>query len=254
MDKKQDSSWQEVANWYDDQTGKMGHYYHTELIFPKLLPLMGLTAESKVLDIGCGQGVFSRHLPSNLRYLGVDLSKELIKSAENRRVRRTDQFFVKDATEPFELPEKNCTHAVILLALQNMKEPLAVLKNSARHLQKGGKLFIVLNHPLLRIPRQTSWQIDEKKKIQYRRLDRYMSPLTIPIAMHPGQDKSKETVSFHYPLSTYVQLLKESGFCLVDMHEWCSPKTSAGSKAKMENRAREEFPLFLTLVAQKIDF
>jgi len=35
------------------------------------------------------------------------------------------------------------------------------------------------------------------------------------------------------------------------MEEWISDKKSTGAKARMENRSREEFPLFLALLAQK---
>src|SRR5262249_49920639 len=111
----------------------------------------------------------------------------------------------------------------------------------------------VLNHPCFRIPRQSSWQVDSEKKIQYRRLDRYLSPMQIPINAHPSKgERSATTLSFHHPLSAYSQWLRDAGFVISCMEEWCSDKVSTGSAAKMENRSRAEFPLFLTLLSQKI--
>jgi hypothetical protein len=112
---------------------------------------------------------------------------------------------------------------------------------------------IVLNHPCFRIPRQSSWKVDLENNTQFRRIDRYMSPMKIPIQAHPSKGASSaSTLSFHYPLSAYIQWLNACGFVLESMEEWCSDKTSIGKNAKMENRCREEFPLFLALKAKKI--
>ena len=78
-----------------------------------------------------------------------------------------------------------------------------------------------------------------------------MSPLTVPIQTNPGsQGSSSETWSFHYPLSTYMQLLQKAGFSMITMEEWCSDKKSIGKHASMENKSRQEFPLFLALVCK----
>ena len=46
--------------------------------------------------------------------------------------------------------------------------------------------------------------------------------------------------------------LKEAGFFIELNEEWCSDKKSTGKMAKVENRCRSEFPLFLTFVAKKL--
>ena len=76
--------------------------------------------------------------------------------------------------------------------------------------------------------------------------------MEIPINMTPGQKQIKQTWSFHHPLSTYFQWLKESGFVVSDCQEWSSDKESEGKAARMENRARSDFPLFMCIVAKKI--
>ncbi|MFS8563077.1 MAG: hypothetical protein LVR00_01585 [Rhabdochlamydiaceae bacterium] len=127
------------------------------------------------------------------------------------------------------------------------------MKNAHLLLKPQGKLLIVLNHPCFRIPRQSSWGVDEPKKLQYRRIDRYLSPLKIPIQTHPGkQHDSQETWSFHHPLSDYTRWLQEAGFTIEIIEEWISDKTSTGGHAKMENRSRAEFPLFLAILACKL--
>ncbi len=248
---KKKTSWEPVEKWYRGIVGEEGHYFHQNVIFPNLLRLLNLSdyKETSLLDLGCGQGVLAAHLPSEIPYMGIDLSPSLIKAAKAHDQNPNHEYRVADVTKSLKL-ERSFSHAVLLLALQNMEHPLVVFKNAKEHLRPGGQLLIVLNHPCFRIPRQSSWQVDHEKKIQYRRIDRYAKPMAIPIAAHPSKGaQSPATISYHYPLSSYVGWLREAGFAIATIEEWCSDKKSTGAAAKMENRSREEFPLFLTILA-----
>lgn len=246
------SSWENVSKWYDTAVGKEGHYYHKHVVLPGVMRLLNLSRvkEPSILDLACGQGVLARHLPQGIEYMGIDCSKSLIAAAKKGAPKQCT-FIVHDLQRPLTLEKRDFTHATVVLALQNMHDPAPVFHSAASHLKKGGSLVIVLNHPCFRIPRQSSWGFDEKKKWQYRRVDKYMSPLEIPISMDPGKGGQEKTLSYHYPLSTYVNALDSCGFYLQNLEEWCSDKKSSGKKAKMENRAREEFPLFMALLALK---
>ena len=156
---------------------------------------------------------------------------------------------MNDVSKNFQLNQK-FTHATILLALQNIQHPLKVLQNVKNHLEPSGHLFIVLNHPCFRIPRQSSWQIDEIEKIQYRRIDRYATELEIPIQANPSKGNQLDLISYHHPLSSYAHWLKEAGFMMTDIEKWYSNKLSTGTHAKMENRSRSEIPLFMTICAR----
>lgn len=248
------TSWQKVGKWYHGLVGEEGHYYHQTLIIPSVLKLLNFDPNEQacLLDLACGQGVLSRHLPKNVSYMGLDVASDLIHAAKQLNQSPSCQFFHADVTQNLPLKPLCCTHASIILALQNIEDPLKVFKNAAIHLQKDALFVIVLNHPCFRIPRQSSWKIDEENKIQYRRIDRYMSTMKIPIQMHPGKGKeSLKTWSFHHPLSDYCRWLKEAGFAIDVIEEWCSNKMSEGRAAKMENRSRQEIPLFLAILARK---
>ena len=252
--KKSDSSWESVSSWYNKSVGKEGHYYHQKIVLPGVLRLLELhkTPNPTLLDLACGQGILARFLPKETSYAGIDLSESLIRAAKQEAT-KNQHFFVGDVTAKLPVEKQDFTHATFILALQNIKEPARALTNASSHIKKGGMLILVLNHPCFRIPRQSSWQVDQTKKIQYRRVDRYLSPLSIPILAHPGKGgKSEHTLSFHHPLSTYSLWLKEAGFAIELIEEWCSDKQSEGGAAAMENRARAEFPLFLALTARKI--
>lgn len=251
--KAQATSWEKVGSWYNGVVGDEGHYYHQKIILPGVLKLLGMAndKEYSLLDLACGQGVLARSLPDRCTYTGIDASPTLIKAAKmaNKNDKK-HEFAVGDVSKPLAIKKHDYTHATVILALQNIESASRVIDNAAKHLQPGGRLILVLNHPCFRIPRQSSWGIDEEKKLQYRRIDRYQSEMKIPIQAHPSQgNSSASTWSFHHPLSTYMRWLHEAGFSAQLIEEWSSDKNSSGKNAKMENRSREEIPLFMAISA-----
>lgn len=254
MRKKEDTSWESAEPWYQSCVGEKGHYYHQSIILPATAKLLSITPKSKgsLLDLGCGQGVLARHLPEGIDYVGIDSSASLIQDAVRQTKNENRRFLKADATEPFNLGKKDFDWAVFILSLQNMEDGKKAIAIASEHLKKGGHLLIVLNHPCFRIPRQSSWEVDPKAHLQYRRMNGYMSPLKIPIQTHPGKKgDASTTYSFHHPLSHYISWLSDANLFVSSMQEWCSDKQSEGGKARMENRARKEFPLFLALYANK---
>jgi ubiquinone/menaquinone biosynthesis C-methylase UbiE len=248
------TSWQNVGKWYNEKVGEEGHYYHQSLILPNVLKLLNFSKneEASLLDLACGQGVLSRVIPPFVSYVGIDAAAQLITAAKQYNRQASHRFVQADVTQKLPLQPPPFSHATLILALQNIEHPLAVFNNASQYLQSGAPFVIVINHPCFRIPRQSSWKVDDENKIQYRRIDRYMSAMKIPIQTHPGKGKnSPQTWSFHHPLSDYSRWLKEAGFMIELIEEWCSDKASEGGAAKMENRSRQEIPLFMGILARK---
>ena len=273
------TSWEKSASWYSKSLGNVGDYYHQKIVIPNSLRLLNLNRadtpanstelgpvlsqpkdgtrsahlrvsnDYSLIDFACGEGIFARALPKNLRYLGLDISSSLIKEAQKKS---RHIFQTADISQVLPIPDQKFTHASIILALQNIDSQDNVIKNAFNFLQTNGQLLIVLNHPAFRIPRQSSWEIDAQNKLEYRRINRYLSPLKIPITTHPGEKNSPITWSFHYPISHYFNLLQNNNFTVTSLEEWSSDKESVGKNSRMENRARNEFPLFLAILAQKI--
>jgi ubiquinone/menaquinone biosynthesis C-methylase UbiE len=248
------TSWEKASGWYNNIVGEKGHYYHKNIIFPKLLEILQLKNQKKsLLDLGCGQGAFARNLPNSVEYCGIDIASSFIHFAKKYNKNKLHQFIVKDITKPLNMSKTNFDFVTIILALQNIENILGTLKNAFQYLKPKGEIIIVINHPCFRIPRQSMWEVDEKQNVQYRKITRYLSFLKIPILQHPGQAKSNILPSFHNPISVYSKLLKEAGFVIKEIDEWVSDKKSTGSKKRMEDKARSEFPLFMTIIGRKED-
>lgn len=210
---------------------------------------MDLQERDRVLDMACGQGVLARYLPGTVKYLGVDLATNLIAEARKMDRNREHQYLVADITKPLLIDEK-FDWAVIILGLQNLDEPEGAIKNASKLLESDGKLLVVLNHPCFRIPKQSDWIVKNGK--QWRGMASYLSKLKIPIETSPFDKKNNRiSWSYHYPLSDIVEMLSMSGMLVEKIEEWVSDKHSVGGAAKMENKARSEIPLFMTIVARK---
>lgn len=255
MDKK-DTSWGKVAGWYDELLENKDGTYQNEVILPNLKRLVSPQKGEKVLDIACGQGFFSRALDEvGAEVTGADIAKELIGLAKLHSP-KTISFEVAPADELAFVKDSSFDKALIVLALQNIENLHGAVREAYRALKPGGSFFIVLNHPAFRIPKNSSWQWDDEKNVQYRRIDSYMSDMRNRIEMNPGAMKEgdkKFTVSFHRPLQVYFKALTKAGFLVGRLEEWVSHKKSkAGPRSAEEDRIRKEIPLFLMIEARKI--
>ena len=141
--------------------------------------------------------------------------------------------------------------AICVLALQTYGI-FGALAQVSRLLKKGGAFVSVINHPCFRIPRHSEWGFDPDAGVQFRRTDRYLSEDSYAVQMHPGSAPLVTTMSYHRPLQLYMKELAKHGFVLAGLEEWISHRLSEkGPRAKAEDRARKEFPLFLMLNARK---
>jgi ubiquinone/menaquinone biosynthesis C-methylase UbiE len=252
--KPRDGSWDHVAGWYDALTGDQGTDFHRRVIIPGVLRLLQLGEDEEVLDLACGQGVVSVRLHEvGARVTGVDLSPRLIEMARQRSPEDV-RYLVGDARKLEALTDESFDAIVCVLAAQNIDPIAPVFAECARLLEDGGRLVLVAPHPAFRIPRQSGWRWDEERKLQSREVFRYLSDLKVPIDMRPFKQPGQEvTWTYHRPIGAYVTGLAAAGLWTNALEEWPSHKESQpGPRAKAEDRARSEFPMFLALRAVRI--
>jgi len=249
------TSWDPLAHWYNGWVGEGGSEHHRLIAIPTVIRLLDVRPGDQVLDIGAGQGVLAPHIArAGGTYAGVDASPRLLDLARKHHA-GAGRFMVGDARKLQSvagLQAASFDAAVFLLSLQDMDPLEPVLESAAWALRPGGRVVILLTHPAFRVPRQSGWGWDEGRKLVYRRIDRYLAPLAVPMKVMPGKD-AKTTRSFHRSIGEYVNGLSACGLLVDRMDEVPGHKsTAAVSNTRAENTARKEIPLFLGLRARKL--
>ena len=250
------TSWGKVAGWYNQLLEEGEDTYQEKLIKPNLMRVLAPKAGEQVLDVGCGQGYFSRVIAKEgCRVVGVDVADELIKIAEQQAGDR-ETYFVMSAEDMAGIVDKRFDAAICVLALQNIKNLSSAVSEISRVLKNNGRLVLVLNHPTFRIPTASGWAYDEEARVQFRRVDKYMSEISQDVDMTQGikdPKKKKFTMSFHHPLQVYFKTFAKAGLAVTRLEEWVSHKVSdKGARKHAEDIARKEIPLFMCLELKKI--
>ena len=181
------TDWDAVADWYQRHMGAEGSEHHRRLALPVALELLSPRPGERILDLGAGQGVLAPFIAAaGAVYTGVEASQRLVRAARRHqgvhgRFLEGDACRLPDLTS---LQPAQFSGAVFLLSLQDM-DPLAdALVSAAWALRPGGRLVILMNHPCFRVPRQSGWGWDEGRQLRFRRVDRYLTPLAVPMPPH----------------------------------------------------------------------
>jgi hypothetical protein len=154
----------------------------------------------------------------------------------------TDPFVATLGREPFDA-------ATFLLSIQDIDPIAAVLAGLRARLTLAGRVVIVMIHPCFRVPRQSGWGWDAKRQLKFRRVDRYLTPLGVP--MRTTSKGRAATRSYHRPLEDYVAGLADVGFVIEALREVPAAPVARSSPSPAQRRADAEIPLFLGLRARR---
>ena len=247
--------WEPVAKWYNGWVGKKGSLYHRAVAIPTVMELADPKPGEVLLDLGCGQGVLAPHvLRQGATYQGVDGSRTLVQLARKHHgenAKGKAQFIVGDARKLSALPEiqaKSADIAVFMLSIQDMNPLGEILAAAAWALKPAARIVIFMLHPAFRVPRQSGWGFDPGRKLTYRRVDSYLTPRAVPMKAYAevSARASGTTMSFHRPLSEYVNTLSELGFSVERLDELPDPNVDKASK-----KETLDIPLFAALKARR---
>ncbi len=247
-----DTSWDQVATWYDGWVGERGSRYHQQLALPATLRLLATVPDEEILDVGCGQGVLASHVTAEgARYTGVDASSRLIAMAR-RRHGGHGRFFVGDARSLRSvkgLQQGAFDAAVFMFSIQDMDPLGPIMQSLDWALRPASRVVLLMTHPAFRQPRHSGWGFDEQRALTFRRIDSYLTPMAVPMKALPGRPPTR---SFHRPISTYVNELAAYGFATDALDEVAggSDLPRRGRPSGTE-RAESEIPLLLALRARR---
>lgn len=247
------TDWEHVSDWYMKYLQEDTDSYHAKVIIPNLLRLLGKVESTKILDLGCGNGIIGHILADQkANVFGVDGSKTLIEAAKHG-AQKNENYFVQDVRLGLPKECQQIDRCISVLSIQNMDSLHSVFENVSKALKKDGVFHIVTLHPAFRIPQLSDWVFDEKRKEQGRVVFTYMSESKISIAQNPSKKDSPQSTTFHRPLQVYSKTLQNNGFVIRRVEEWCSHKESlAGKRKGAEDKSRKEIPMFLYIEAVRV--
>ena len=216
--------WNKIAKTWNELIEKNRDPYRTYILYPFLISKINKIKEKKILDVGCGEGYYTRIFEKNNKCIAVDLSINMIKLAK----KKSDNSFYCVADASF-LPFRNEVFDYIFcnLVLMDVKNIKKFYKECYRVLKEKGVLFVNITNPY----------VFYHKNYFKEGLKSFNFP-----AFDPGKI-FREYKFYHRKLSSYINLLIESGFKLEGIYEIEPIK---GSK-NVETR----FPIFIAFEAMK---
>ena len=202
------AAWASSAQAYIEFQDR-GDRNRTELLDPVMLRLCGGVRGLDVLDIGCGEGRFSRMLAERGgRVSGIDLTAAMVHAAQGRG---SGAGYAVASAEVLPFADACFDLAVSYITLVDIVDFRAAIRESARVLRPGGQLvaanlgFVTAAEPWLR---------DDDGKRLYRPMDRYV------------EERSRTydwsgmcIVNWHRPLSAYMLAYLDAGLTLREFLE-----------------------------------
>ncbi len=225
--------WNENAGFWDDYMGEKDNTFHNLLVKPAMDQLLEIRHGARVLDIGCGNGNYSRRLAElGARVVAIDASEEMIKRAQARSEGFPDDgtagsiayrvIDVSDTSRMDKLGSGAFDAAVSNMAVMDMAV-VAPLFEAVHRLLKPGSVFVCsLTHPCFQAPYAVRYVEQEDrdgemiKKFGIK-IDRYLTPQPFEGLGIVGQPVPQ--YYFHRPLHVLLSMSFEAGFVLDGLEE-----------------------------------
>lgn len=241
MEDSSTRSWNQIAEEWVSHAD--ANDYRNVFLIPHTFALLGDVAGKKVLDVGCGEGGYSRVLASKgADVTGIDGSERLIEIAERRAEKEnlSIDFQIMNANSLSQIENQSFDVILAAMSLMDVEDYAGAAAEIYRVLRIGGELLMSITHPCFS-GRGSRWWKNGDGVIDHYAIDRYGIRETWEEFI---TDRFGKPVLFkHMPLEDFVSPLLELGFRLVLFQE---PKATADQIQQSERLARlNRVPLFL---------
>jgi SAM-dependent methyltransferase len=202
--------WERHSRWWQEEFTNGADPEYEEQILP--LIERHLSGARRLLDVGCGEGQVARRAAAlGISVVGVDPTSAQVIEAKKRGGRVE---YLRAAAERLPFDSTSFDAVVMCLVIEHLDPFDPAIHEMARVLEPGGRLLLLLNHPLLQAP-GSGWIDDHILEEQYWRIGPYLRPDSTIEEVSPGVNLP----FMHRPLSRYVHVMGASGLLIEDMDE-----------------------------------
>jgi ubiquinone/menaquinone biosynthesis C-methylase UbiE len=225
--------------------------YRNFFLMPRMLEMLGDVSGRQILDLGCGEGGYSRQLKRRgANIIGADGSETLVRIARERaEAEKLDvQFICANANALETIADNSCDLVVAAMSLMDVEDYAGAVREIRRVLCNGGSLLMSITHPCFS-GRIAEWERDpdDKHHLLFFKVDHYFD-------REVWEDKitrefSAPVLRRHRPLQDYVQVLLREGFLLRD---FCEAEPTVDELRKSDRfRKLTRVPYFLFMRWEK---
>ncbi len=254
MSKHENEYYRPMADWNDSSTRSWDSIaddwvrhadtndYRNDLLMPFMLELLGDVRGISILDLGCGEGGYSRELAKRgAKIVGVDGSSRLVARA---RERAPDiDYVVANANGLQPIQSESFEIVMASMSLMDVEDYEGAIDEAWRVLRAGGRLFMSITHPCFSPP-VSGWIKSETGELKFFAVDRYME--------HAEWDDfiadsfARSVVRRHKPLQDFIGPLLRRGFLLRAFHEPGASEEQSRASPRLERLNRIPYFLFMT--------
>ena len=207
-----------------------------------MLEALGDVTGASIVDIGCGEGRFSRLLAGHgANVTGVDLTVPLIEKAKSLAV-GNETYVVDDAEDLESIQSDSFDLAVSYIVLVDLLDYRRAIEAAYRVLKPGGRFVICNVHPM-RTSVPYGWINQGGRKLFYA-LDNYTDE-----GPREFEWWGKSFINMHRTLSSYISAFLDAGFVLARLYEPVPSEEQLAANPTFDDEYRA--PNFIIYALQK---
>ena len=219
--------------------------YQNLFLQPRMFALAGEVSGRRLLDLGCGEGSYSRALARlGARVTGIDGSPRLVDAARGRAAVSGLEiaYHCRNANALEEIGDGSFDLIVASMVLMNVEDYPGAMREAHRVLAPGGALCMSITHPCFSAP-VSDWIGGKGRRPQHFAVDRYFERIAWNDRIAPSF--RTPTLRRHRPLEDYIGGALRAGFVLRELQEPTATEADLRASSRFEPMTRVPYFVFM---------